>query len=187
MTNQQIKQEQAVDYTDTYDGLKGIYFNSIIDKIISIGDLDKNNVKILDFGCGVGKLKEKLGKKVVGYDIVEELSDVKDWRKVKFDVVVANEVFYLMTPKEIINFLDKIYEMNPSAKLIIRISTHGIINRIAAFFAGNLNPYKGTKSSPKVQLILLENRMNIVDGTMVWFLCDIYVLEFKKEVYDAAD
>ena len=70
-----------------------IYFNRILKTIIRIGNLDRRDVTILDFGCGTGYLKRHLPDKVIGYDVIPELTEVSDWRDVQFDVVVANELF----------------------------------------------------------------------------------------------
>ena len=56
-----------------YGGLKGIYFNRILNKIIKIGNLKSK--KVLDFGCGTGNLKKKLGNNVINYDIIPSLSE----------------------------------------------------------------------------------------------------------------
>ena len=44
--------------TTKYHGLSSIYFNSIIEQIINIGDLNKKNY-ILDYGCGEKKNTKK--------------------------------------------------------------------------------------------------------------------------------
>ena len=50
--------------TTKYHGLSSIYFNSIIEQIITIGDLNKKNY-ILDYGCGEKKIQEKLITSVI--------------------------------------------------------------------------------------------------------------------------
>ncbi|KKT57853.1 MAG: hypothetical protein UW81_C0004G0026 [Candidatus Giovannonibacteria bacterium GW2011_GWC2_44_9] len=104
-------------HEDYYAGLKGIYFRRILKAIIKIGGL--KNKRVLDFGCGKGELKKLLPNNVVGYDILPDLSDVADWRKVKFDAMVANEVFYLFSKKELENFLEELYKCNPKAELVV--------------------------------------------------------------------
>ena len=58
-----------------HGNISSIYFNNIFDNIIKCVELKKkNSTKILDFGCGNGYLKKRLGNnkkiKVIGYDIV---------------------------------------------------------------------------------------------------------------------
>ena len=61
-------------------------------KIIEVGNFhEKKNV--LDYGCGTGDLKKlNLQKKnkstIINYDIIEELSEIKDWREINFDTIV---------------------------------------------------------------------------------------------------
>ena len=58
------------DKTTHYKGISRIYFSSIIFNIIKIGNLDKTNQVILDFGCGEKQLsKHLISKKVLNYDI----------------------------------------------------------------------------------------------------------------------
>lgn len=159
-----------------YTGIKGIYFRRILKKIIKIGDL--NSKRLLDFGCGRCELK-KLLPSVVGYDILPDLSDVADWRNVKFDTVVANEVFYLFSRKELEIFLDELYKCNPKAELIVGISRQGILNNIAKYLGGVKDAYVGTKLSPSEELAVLKDRMNVIDKKTVWFMCNIYLLRFK--------
>ena len=75
--------------------ISGIYFNNILKNIISLINT-KKKVRILDFGSGYGYLK-KINKKfkirIINYDIIKELSDINDWRKVKFDYLVSTHVF----------------------------------------------------------------------------------------------
>ena len=77
---------------DYYKGIKGIYFHNILKKIIEIGHLDKRNVRILDFGCGLNKFKSLLPN-VIGYDIQPRFTEIDDWKKLQFDVVITNAVF----------------------------------------------------------------------------------------------
>src|SRR3990167_2828404 len=99
-----------------YSGIEGIYYRAILRKVIKMGQLDKLDVRILDFGCGQGKLKEMLKgtkSKVIGYDIDKNLTDVKDWKKVRVDVVVVNSVFYLMSARDIKHTIKQMLYFNP--------------------------------------------------------------------------
>jgi 2-polyprenyl-3-methyl-5-hydroxy-6-metoxy-1,4-benzoquinol methylase len=163
-----------------YSGLKGTYFNRIIRKIISIASLDKRKIRILDFGCGVGKLKKVLGNKVINYDVLEDLSEIKDWKKAKFDVIVANEVFYLFTHDELRKFISDLYKINPDAELIVGISRQEIINKILAFLAGQRDAHDNTKLKHDDEIRILRERMKILRIKSVFFMCDILMLKFKN-------
>ena len=62
-----------------YRGITKFYFLTILKQIIKLGDLDSREIQILDFGCGQNKLKEILGPKVIGYDILKEFTDIDCW------------------------------------------------------------------------------------------------------------
>jgi hypothetical protein len=76
--------------------------------------------------------------KVIGYDVVAELSDVDDWRKTKFDVVVANEVFYLFTAAQFTEFLAELSALNPSAEPVVGISRQGVPNTYSSIWMASL-------------------------------------------------
>ena len=88
--------------TTQYGRIGGIYFRAILKKIIKIGNLNDSSKKVLDFGAGTGELKKILrnkNKNVINYDIVPELTETNDWTKEKFNVFVANQVFYIFLKK----------------------------------------------------------------------------------------
>ena len=47
-------------HVNYYKGISGIYFTNIISNIIKMGNLDKTEKIILDFGCGSKILSKKL-------------------------------------------------------------------------------------------------------------------------------
>ena len=64
---------------DYYNGISGIYFSNIISNIIKIGNLDKTQKIILDFGCGSKILKKNLpGKKTSSTHLQRMLQGVQD-------------------------------------------------------------------------------------------------------------
>ena len=93
-----------------YKGISGIYFKKLLKEVIKIGNLNSGKYKILDFGAGHGILKKMLKKenseiKVINYDVIDDLTDIKDWRSEEFDTVVANEVFCTFTPDKLNNLI----------------------------------------------------------------------------------
>ena len=162
--------------------LSGIYFNNILKNIICLINI-KNNVKILDFGSGYGYLKKKLINnrkfKVINFDIVEELSDVSDWKKVKFDYLVSTHVFMYFKKKDLEDLLLSLKKHNKKLKMIVTISKQGFLNNIGKFILNEKDAHKGTSLKPKNELDLLKKKMKIIKKVNIFFLSDIYLLEFK--------
>ena len=72
-----------------YSGFSRYYFRKLLNSIINVGCLTRRSIRVLDFGCGNGELKKLLpNANIIGYDIIPHLSDVDDWRKVNFDILV---------------------------------------------------------------------------------------------------
>ena len=66
------------------------------EKIIEIGKFNEEKT-ILDFGSGLGLLKQKNLQRqnssiIINYDVIKELSDVEDWKSINFDTIVFCEV-----------------------------------------------------------------------------------------------
>lgn len=170
---------------DYYSGLKGVYFYRILKTIIALGKLDKTDKTILDFGSGTGKLKELLGNKVVNFDVIPSQSDVADWRKIKFDYFVANEVFYLLTTRQIEKILSQIKKINPLANLIVGVARENSVSKVLALLAGEPDAHADNKTSPKKQISLLLEHLNVIEKKTVFGLCDVYLLAFKTERRDS--
>jgi SAM-dependent methyltransferase len=165
---------------DYYYGLKGIYFFRILRTIIRLGALDHRDVRILDFGCGTGRLSQLLPGKVIGYDIISELSDVPDWRLVQFDVVVVNEVSFLFSAEELTELLGQIMTINPEAEFLVGISRQSLLNNVLKYLAGRPDSHAGTKLRPKEELKVLTNYLDILDRASVFQMCDVYFMRYKR-------
>ena len=170
--------DHSIDY---YTGIKGIYFYGVLKKIIAFRNLRKRNVKILDFGCGLNKLKSLLPDKVTGYDIQPRFTEVDDWRKVKFDVLVSNQVFYLMTKKELREFLNELYKVNPKVELIVSITRRTLLQKIFKHILGEGDAWADTQLLPHEELRVLCERMKIVKKTDYFKLVNIYFMRFKEQ------
>jgi SAM-dependent methyltransferase len=164
---------------DYYSGLKGLYFFRILKTIIRLGALDSRDVRILDFGCGTSHLGRFLPGKVIGYDIIPELSEISDWRMAQFDVVVANEVFYLFDATQLRHFLMELRTVNPHVELLVGISRQGLFNNVLKRLAGEADAHSGTKLKPREELELLTEQLEIVDRAGVFQLCDVYYMRYK--------
>ena len=134
-----------------YSGLSQFYFRHLLQQIINVGRLERPGITILDFGCGRGELKRMLGakKKVVGYDVISELSDVSDWREVDFDVLVANQVFYSFSEAALESLLRELKQKNPTLELVVGISRQGLLNNIGKYLLGRPDAHSATKIGPK--------------------------------------
>ena len=117
-----------------YKGPQSFYFNSVLSNVIKIGNLDKKDKIILDFGCGVKVLSKKLPeKKIINYDINPEYTEHEDYKKLYFDVVVFNHVLMYMDKKEIISTFENIKKINKNCEFLISIGKEKLFNKLVAF------------------------------------------------------
>lgn len=154
-----------------YQGIKKLYFYKLLRTLAEVGELTKS--KVLDFGCGQQELKRFVGRdNYIGYDIERKFSDIDDPLKAKYDIMVANEVFYEIPEKEIRKILTTV----KPKKLLVGISRQGFFNKIGAML---LHPdaLDKTVTSPKKELEILKEYYKVVKHKSVWGLADIYLLE----------
>lgn len=163
-----------------YRGISRLYFFKLLDSIIDVGSLDRRNIRILDFGCGENRLKQRLGNKVTGYDILENLSDIKNWRTESFDVFVANQVFYTFTPQELTSLLTELHQIRPDVELIVGISRQGLLNKIGKFLLNKRGAHDNTRLSPDEEKRVLTSFCTIEQEENIFFLSNVYKLRFKK-------
>jgi len=169
------KKQFAYDFgIDHYKGLLGIYFNKIIRNIIDIGKLnERTGLRVLDFGCGLKKLKPLI-KNYIGYDIDEKFTEIKDWRKAEFDVVVANQVFKYMAKEELEAFIKQLYRRNPKVEMIFGATK--INTKIFKFLKKS---YVDVKLSYDEQLAILNKYFTMLNKKTLLGLNDIYLMKFK--------
>ena len=134
-----IQKKDNLPFNITKHGyVSSIYFNRILDYIVKVISKNKKKIiKVLDYGCGNSYLKERAKKnkkiKIIGYDIVKELTDVLNWKTVKFDIFVSCHVFTYLKKKEvedIIKFLKKKY---PDTLVIVAITRQGWLNKFGTY------------------------------------------------------
>lgn len=152
------KNSNNIDYReDYYKGLSKIYFQKILNTIIDFGDLYNEKGLILDFGCGVGHLKKQLkGKKVIGYDIIPQLSDVPDYRKLRPVKIVLSGVLEHIYLDEIEKILKDFKKMNKNSELLIFLPTENFISKMAMVLAGERHAHDDHVSSYKEINALIE-------------------------------
>lgn len=127
-----------------------LYFNFIYKKIANIINVHNNKI-ILDFGCGLGFLKKNFIKKslkVYNYDINPKLSDIKNWKKVNFEIIIFCQVLMYLKKFEIKKIFQEIKQRKKERKIIVVISKQNILNKFGAFILGHKNAHKGTLTYP---------------------------------------
>ncbi len=164
----------------SYSGFTRFYFLRILSQIIEIGDLKRTNKKILDFGCGFGFLKERLGPQLVtNFDIVEELSDVSDWRAADFQILVANQVFSAFDKDSLAKLLIELRDYNPKLTLIIGTSKRGIFNKLGMFLTARRDAHDSTVLKLNEEMLIYFNSgLKVIEKRSVFFLCDILKMRF---------
>lgn len=152
------RNSDKIDYReDYYRGLSKIYFDRILQTIIMFGNLYEERGLILDFGCGIGHLKKELeGKNVIGYDIIPELSDVTDYRKLKPSKIVLSGVLEHIYLYEIEKILNNFIKMNKNAELLVFLPTENLISKIAMILAGESHAHDDHVSKYKEINKLIE-------------------------------
>lgn len=163
----------------SYRGIAKYYFLHLLNKIIKLGELDTKDCSILDFGCGENQLQKILGEKVVGYDIIEELTDIDDWKKAQFDTLVANQVFYSFDERQLSSLMDQLSQYNNDITIIVGISRQGLFNNIGKVIFGNKNAHSLTKITPKEELAILLQHCNLIRKNNILYLTDLYLLKLK--------
>lgn len=161
----------TIDYReDYYRGFSKIYFNRILEKIIEYGDLRSEPGLILDFGCGLGHLKNKLaGQKIVGYDIIPELSDVSDWRSLAPDQIVMSGVLEHLYGQEIESLIEELRSKNPRASLLVYLPTENRISKIAMRLAGQKNAHDDHVSKYQEVNRIIEKNYNLDKRCYIFF------------------
>jgi hypothetical protein len=170
--------------TTEYKGIPGIYFRKLLNTIIDLGRLDRNNLTILDYGAGHGVLKNIIKDRnkmvnVINYDIEPDLTEIKDWRDVDFNIVVANEVFYTFDQIALESLMVELKKKNKNLEIIVGISKQSIINNIGKIILGEGGAHNSTVLNPKEEIAILLKHMEIIDHKSVWYLADIYRLRFN--------
>jgi len=163
-----------------YSGMSQFYFRHLLKQIARVGRLERPGITILDFGCGRCELRRLLGAaKVVGYDIIPELSDVPDWRVADFDVLVANEVFYSFSEEALESLLRELKQKNPALELVVGISRQGVLNNIGKYLLGRPDAHSATKIGPRKEVEILKRHCRVVRRKNVLNLAYVYVLAFR--------
>ena len=162
-----------------YSGFTRFYFNSTLESIINIGDLNNGSKKILDFGCGFGELKKKVKNTVYNYDKDMAYSDYEDWKILDFNYFVANQVTYLFSKKELIELIENIEKINRETILIIGISKQNLFSKILKNILNFKNAHSHTKLSYKEQTDIFNKKLILIKKIDNYFMNSILLYKFK--------
>ena len=163
--------------------LSGVYFKKIIHEIANfINSSGRENLTVLDFGCGEGYLKKycnekKFSHKIVNYDVIQENSEVKEWQGVRFDVFVANHVFCLFTETELEDIIQKIKQINPNVEMIVGVCRAGLVNSICKTLANQKNAHSYNRINATEEISILEKNFKPIGRKNVFFMTDVYKLK----------
>jgi len=161
----------TIDYReDYYHGVAKIYFIAVLEELIKMGNLRQCQGVILDYGCGVGNLKKLLpGKNVVGYDIIPELTDVKDFREVRAEKIVLSGVLEHLYLPEIDTLVQELLSLNPRAELLVFLPTENIISKIGMMMTGSTNAHDDHVSKYKAINEVIERHYKLAERKYIYF------------------
>jgi len=169
--------------SDTYlseNPLVRIFSRMKVNIAVRLAELKKGDL-ILDFGCGAGWLKDNLRKRglnVIGYDIVEEQSDIKDYTKIKPDKIFAMDVFEHISKDEVKEIIDNFKKMNKEFELITAIPTENWVSKKCRKILGKSEKVKGHITPLKEILKILKSELKLVKK--INFLSVSWIGKFKN-------
>lgn len=153
------------------------YFEAVLRESFRMANPQKNpRVRMLDFGCGLGRLKKIYPDyAIIGFDAIPELSEVEDWREVKFSVLVANHVFYSMDKLELEGLRDELYA---AGRAIVFSDSRGtLLNKLLANLARRPLALSRRINSLESTLSILTEKFFVEKEKSVWGLSRVYRLE----------
>ena len=156
-----------------YKGIIGIYFNKVIDDIIKLGNLKEEEGLILDFGCGVSIIRDRLPhRNIIGYDIVPELSDIDDYKQLTPNKVISNAVCEHLTKKELEEVLNNFKKMNVQT-LVVGLPTENKLSKFLSIIVKR----RRTRHDHKLKLNtineMIEKRYNLIKRKAVFTMSEI--------------
>ncbi|MDO8480902.1 MAG: methyltransferase domain-containing protein [Nanoarchaeota archaeon] len=171
-----------MDYAeDYYKGIAGIYFKRVLRTLIKMGGLREELGLILDFGCGVGHLKKALpGKTILGYDILPENTEVKDYRDLKPDFIVCNAVLEHLDEAQLREALDNFKKMNPRAALLVALPTENFVSKIGMVLTGYTTAHDDHKLKLKAVNKVLSEYAERKDRKMIFTMMEVAKWQLKE-------
>ena len=173
MKNKILEMPEGLSYKSKIPFVR-MYFNKIHNIAIKLAK-PLDNKKILDFGCGSGKLKQKLKDyNVVNYDINEKLSEISDYKKLRPDIIFSLSVFEHIDIMQIEEIIKNFKDMNKNLILILAIPKETFLNKTLAFIFGvyKLNKEAHVSSISQIYYIL-NKHMKKQKIKKIPFLCEV--------------
>ena len=136
-------------YKDYHKGLVKEYMEYIFLKIIKFGNISRGD-KILDFGGGYGHFKKRLEQfgneffyktHITVYDIVPELSEIKDYTSWRGDIILCCHVLEHIPKKDLEIIIKNFKKINPH-KLIVALPTENIFSKIGVWITNLKKTYE---------------------------------------------
>ena len=170
------------------------YINSFNQFILKQVKLNKNS-RILDIGCGRGKIlgnlsnKLRLSNKPIGLDIenhkdkskkmifkkIDALTFVSK-TKITFDLILIKQTIHLLKRKQVINFLSKCKnKLNPNGKIII-LSLDPKKNEIPTFSLMKKKLQISLNKDDELLRLILKTKFKIITKK---FIYNVQILKTK--------
>jgi len=144
------------------------YFRRVISVAIDmLKNIPEDNL-ILDFGCGRQYLKKISNLKIIGYDVIPELTDIEDYKDLKPNVIFCNHVLEHLDIIELRETLDNFKKMNPKF-IITGVPTENLLSRLCVKI-GKPHGYFEHKTKMKTIHYELNKRLTLLDRKNVMTL-----------------
>lgn len=161
-------QNFAEDYNSPVPFVR-FYFRRIMCEILKMLKNFPSGSLILDFGCGRQYLKIIADfKNIIGYDVISELSDTRDYRYLKPDIIICNHVLEHLDVEELKEALDNFRKMQPLF-IITGIPTENLLSRFCAMI-GRPHGYFEHKSKMKLIHDELGKRFTLLESKNIFTL-----------------
>jgi|TARA_B100001079_G_scaffold233602_1_gene214470 hypothetical protein len=175
--------KKKIFYTTRPNFFSYLYFFIIYISVIIIGKFNEKKT-ILDFGSGLGYLKKinlklKNPSKIINYDKIQQLSEIKRWDQAKFNKIIFCQSAYMLSKKELNQILIKTKKKNINAEIITAFSTRSFINKIMSILLGHSDAYTGSKLSPMQEEKIFLKHCKVIRKFNFLNLFKVYLFKFK--------
>jgi len=116
--------------------------------------------------------------KVINFDIVKELTEVDDWKKVNFDYFISTQVFVYFKKKKLVKLLMYLKKNYPRVKVILTITKQGWLNKLGAFILNEPEAHTNFNLSANEEIFIFSKYMKVIQKKNILFLSNVYLLEF---------
>ena len=99
----------------------------------------------------MGFLKKKLikkGAKIIIYDKVKELSEINDYKKVNFDIIIFCQVLMYIDENEVKKIFNYLNSLEREITIITCFSQQTLVNKVFGYLLGHPNPHEDTVLFP---------------------------------------